>query len=90
MISVQKLNNNLLKLLIYISVIFLLTLASSNINDYLTPKKVLGAEIEVDNAKDEEFWRQFLTKNPDYIPGWIELGDFERVHQIDPNYFLQP
>ncbi len=87
--SAQKLNRSHFKLILYVGVIFLLVLAASNINSYLEPQKVLGAEIEVKD-NDIDFWEAFLTKNPDYIPGWIELGDFEKIKQIDPNYFLQP
>jgi len=85
-------------LLFYVATITLLLLSALNINqfvfqteDYLTPKDVLGAEtINGDQDEETKFWSEFLTKNPNYIPGWIELGDFERIKQIDPNYFLQP
>lgn len=85
--SAKKLNKNLLQLLIYVSIIFLLILTSANINNYLTPKNVLGAEVE---SNEEEFWNEFLAKNPNYIPGWIELGRYDKVMQIDPNYFREP
>lgn len=45
---------------------------------------VLGAQT-IDN--NEEFWKGFLEKNPEYIDGWLELGEIEKVKKIDPNYF---
>jgi len=83
--SVKKLNNALIQILLSVCIIFLLTLTSANLNSYLTPKKVLGAEVEDNN---EEFWIKFLAKNPNYIPGWIELKRYDKVKQIDPNYQL--
>lgn len=70
-----------------------LMLALFNFNKYFEEQKVLGIKIEVDQQSEEqlkerEFWESFLAENPNYIPGWIELGDFEKVKQIDPNYFL--
>ena len=70
-----------------------LLLSFFNFNKYFENQKVLGIKIEVDQKSEEqlrerEFWEDFLADNPNYIPGWIELGDFERVKQIDPNYFL--
>jgi hypothetical protein len=69
-----------------ISIITLLLLSALNIKNFLTPKVVLG--IEDINLINEDYWREFLEKNPDYIPGWIELGRFDKVKQIDPNYPL--
>lgn len=45
---------------------------------------VLGAQTFDNN---EEFWKGFLKKNPEYIDGWLELGEIEKVKEIDPNYF---
>lgn len=81
-------------LLFCIATITLLLLSALNIENYLAPKKVLGTEIESTgseiNSEEIEFWEDFLSKNPDYIPGWIELGRYEKVKQIDPNYFQEP
>lgn len=80
--SAQK---KLTDLLIYVAVVTILLLSALNIENYLAPKEVLGVEIE---NKEEEFWNEFLEKNPNYIPGWIELGRLDKVRQIDPNYPL--
>ncbi|HTK03725.1 MAG TPA: hypothetical protein VL401_03100 [Alphaproteobacteria bacterium] len=74
------------ELLIYVTIIFILLLTAININKFLQPKKqVLG--IETQNT-EREFWRDFVEKHPNYIPGWIELGDLDKIKQIDPNYPL--
>ena len=54
----------------------------------MTPKKVLGVETQID--LEEKFWQEFLDKNPNYIPGWIEIGRNDKVKEIDPNYLLTP
>lgn len=63
-----------------------LLLTAININLYLEPKvkTVLAAEAE---NTDFLFWENFLNKNPNYIPGWIEIGREDKVWSIDPNYF---
>lgn len=65
--------------------LFLLLFTAININSYLKPKTntVLAAETE---TSDTEFWQNFLSENPDYIPGWVELGRPDKVQKIDPNY----
>jgi len=73
-------------LLFSVTIITLLLLSALNIKSFLTPKAVLG--IEDTNPVNEDYWREFLEDNPDYIPGWIELGRFDKVKQIDPNYPL--
>ena len=59
-----------------------------NIKNYLSaetsPKKVLGAETETDVTLD--FWNNFLTENPEYIPGWLEIDRADKAYSIDPNY----
>jgi len=81
------------EILIYIALLLIIVLTSININGYLSPRKVypdlsrvnvLGAETQ---ATKNSFWQNFLSKNPDYIPGWIEMGRIDKVTQIDPNYF---
>ena len=83
--SAIKVNKSVKELLIYISLLFVLLLTSINIDGYLKPKvvKILGVETE---NKNEEFWKDLLTKNPNYIPGLIEIGDTEKAKEIDPNY----
>lgn len=75
-------------LFFYISIITLLLLSALNIENYLAPKEVLGIETE-SGDREIEYWNEFLTKNPDYIPGWIEMGRWDKVRQIDPNYLPQ-
>lgn len=73
----------------YIFIFILILLSAININNYFTPKQVLGERIEVED-KDKEFWQEFLTKNPKYLPGYIELGDVKKVKQLDPNFLALP
>ncbi len=72
------------KLLIYVLIVFLLFLSSINIENYLSPKKVLGAETK--DTGEEDFWNDFMSKHPTYVPGWVELGRYEKVEEIDPNF----
>jgi hypothetical protein len=69
---------------IYFLIVFLLLLISINVRNFLTPIKVLGAQTEPDGST--KFWGEFTSKNPDYIPGWIELGRLDKVKEIDPNF----
>lgn len=84
--SALTVNKTTKELFIYAALLFILLLASMNVSSYLRPKqtKVLGTETE---NKEVVFWQDFLAKNPDYIPGWIEIGKTEKVNTIDPNYF---
>jgi len=89
----KKINEALDQFLIYIVVVFLLLLTSANLQNYLSSKEVLGVsvdEITQDNqsVQDRMFWHEFLLKNPNYIPGWIELGRMDKVREIDPNYLI--
>lgn len=83
--SAKRVNKVAKELFIYVFLLFILLLTSINIGNYLAPKetKVLGSETE---NKEEVFWQDFLNKNPDYIPGWIEMGRTDKVTEIDPNY----
>lgn len=82
----QKSNNVYLELLISVICVLLLFLTSVNIYQYLKPAKVLGASVK-EGPTENEFWHTFMTDNPEYIPGWIQLGRFDKVREIDPNYF---
>lgn len=75
-------------LLFCVVIIALLFLSAINIENYLAPKEVLG--IESEEINNDIFWTEFLEKHPNYIPGWIELGRWDKVMQIDPNFLLQP
>jgi len=85
--SAKDVNNNVKEIFIYTFLLFVLLLASININNYLTPKKAVVLGIETEN-KQEIFWNDFLKKNPNYIPGWIEIGRTDKTKEIDPNYEL--
>lgn len=86
--SVKKVNIAVVEIFIYVLLLFILSLTSINIDAYLNrpPTKVLGVDTQNKNGL---FWQDFLDKNPDYIPGWIETGDMNRVNDINPNY-LKP
>jgi hypothetical protein len=64
--------------------LFIILLTIINIENCLTPTKVLGAETK--NDTDQQFWTDFLNKNPNYIPGLIEVGNIDKAKEIDPNY----
>jgi hypothetical protein len=82
--SVQKSKDVSFHLFVYLLIVFLLLLTSININNYLAPKKVLGVEAQEQDAG--KFWQEFVKKNPDYAPGWVELGRVDKVKEIDPNF----
>jgi hypothetical protein len=83
--SLLRVNKIAKELFIYVFLLFILLITSININNYLKLKetKVLGSETE---NKEAVFWQDFLTKNPDYVPGWVEIGKTDKAHEIDPNY----
>jgi len=85
--SAKRVNKAARQLLIFVAALFVLLLSAINIENYQAPKKtekVLGAEIQANS--DQKFWQDLLTKNPNYIPGWIETGRMDKVKEIDPNY----
>jgi len=84
--STKKINKTSVQLLILVSTLFILLLTAVNIETFLTSKKVLGIEAQADSSS--LFWENFLNKNPDYIPGWIEVGRNDIANKIDPNYKL--
>jgi hypothetical protein len=75
-----------LEILVITTTLFVILLTIINIENCLTPNKVLGAETSSDS--DQQFWTDFLTKNPEYIPGWYEVGRIDKAREIDPNYEL--
>ena len=88
--SAKKVNKAAIELFVFVAALYILLLSAVNIENYLTPKKVikvLGAETQV--TSDKKFWEEFLTKNPSYIPGWIEIGRMDKVKEIDPNYKIE-
>ncbi|HKC04268.1 MAG TPA: hypothetical protein VKC54_00110 [Patescibacteria group bacterium] len=86
--TVHKAQNVFLEICIYIAILMVLLLSSININSFFVPKKVLGIRTEVENKSINEinFWNNFLLKNPNYAPGWNEIGRNDMVNQIDPNF----
>lgn len=83
--TAKKINKASIQVFIFVAIVFILLLTSINIKNFLNPKKVLGAETT--EPKHEEFWQQFLNENPNYVPGWIEIGRIDKAKEIDPNYF---
>jgi uncharacterized secreted protein with C-terminal beta-propeller domain len=82
--SAKMVNKAAIELFLFVATLFVLLLSAANIEYYQTPKKVLGVETQ-DNSS-EKFWQEFLNKNPDYLPGWIEIGRMDKIEEIDPNY----
>lgn len=79
----MSINKSAMFLFFCVATITILLLSALNIENYLTPKEVLGIKTE-DNT--DKFWTDFLSKNPNYIPGWIEMGRLDETRKIDPNY----
>jgi hypothetical protein len=77
-----------LDLLLYFLVLIVLSLSAFNIHNLFAPEivPVLGASTEYSEA---DFWRVFLSKNKNYIPGWIEVGRIDIATQINPHYFTR-
>lgn len=67
---------------LYINIaIFILLLSFFNLKYKNKPEiQVLGTKT------DNSFWIDFVNKHPTYRDGWIELGRFDKVKEIDPNY----
>jgi hypothetical protein len=67
-----------------------MAISAFNVASFLKPKEVLGlSTFEEQSLDTQDFWRDFLTQNPNYIPGWLEIGEVEKAEEIDPNY-LKP
>ncbi len=82
--SANKVNKAATQILAYVATLFVLLLTAINILNYQTPKKVLGVETEEEN--DIVFWQEYLKENPNYLPGWAEIGREDKIKEIDPNY----
>ena len=89
--SKQKKQNIYKEICSYIFVLIVMILTSFNIYLFLKPNKILGASTTYTNGNNLKsvFWKNFLLKNPNYIPGLIENGDIQKASEIDPN-FLTP
>ena len=85
--SAKKVNKVATEYLVFVFFVVILLLSALNITNYLAPKKVLGAEtLAPDTTK---FWDEFLSKNPNYAPGWQEIGRTDKVNEIDPNFQIR-
>ena len=82
------------QLAIYCAVLIALVITLLNLENYLLDRDVLGVSTQEvslikPTSSDVLFWVDFLSKNPTYIPGWIELGRMDKVVEIDPNYEIR-
>lgn len=68
--------------------VILLFLTFLNIRNYFLPKTVLGIATS-EETSNSEFWNEYLKSNPNYIPGWLEIGRADKAFEIDPNYQLK-
>jgi hypothetical protein len=84
--SAKRVNKITFQVLMLIAVLIILFLSATNIRSYFTPVKVLG--IESSEESDTLFWEKFLKNNPEYIPGWLEIGRIDKANEIDPNYII--
>jgi hypothetical protein len=79
-----KVNKSTEFLFIVVSVFVLLALSLVNIKNYSATSKVLG--IETEENITEKFWVDFLSKNPNYVQGWVEIGRLDKATAINPNF----
>ena len=88
--TASKLKNISHQMFVYVSILLLLFLTLQNVNTFLSSDKVLSAQTEELNLSENNtsFWNGFLERNPNYVPGWNEIGRTDRVKQIDPNFRL--
>ena len=82
--KLTKSRKNILKIASLVTyTLTILIISFLNLADYITPKKVLGAQIDMNTEKlnelrtSEKFWESFLNQNPTYLDGWIELTRIE-------------
>lgn len=83
-------------------VVITLLLATFNLVEYLSTETKNEAVLSSTSAlgQESEFWEEFLSENPNYIPGWIEYAKINyqlenpeqaefaisQIERIDPNY----
>lgn len=78
----QKVKNSLVFISSIIVSILVLGLSAFNLSRYFTNLKVLGAKTEdTQNMASETYWKEFLSQNPTYFDGWIELAKLEEKLQ---------
>ncbi|NMC99760.1 MAG: hypothetical protein GYA62_08580 [Bacteroidales bacterium] len=87
--STKKINKTVTEVLIYTLFLVIMCLVSINISNFINYKqnKVLGLQTQ---NSDSDFWQSFLVTNPNYVPGWIEIGREDKALEIDPNYSVTP
>ncbi len=62
-------------LFISVGIVFLLLLATHNLNHFLKENAVLGVSTEKQCSRNEiVFWEVFLYDNRNYLNGWYELA----------------
>ncbi len=81
----RMVNKDINHLIFIVGVFVLLLLSLVNIKTVFSKKEVLGLETQIQS--DDKFWNDFLIKNPNYLPGWVELGKADVASKIDPNYW---
>lgn len=78
------------QILLFIAILLVLLLSSINIAKYTSPNTVLGINTEQKTESESQqetiFWQELLNKNPEYVPGWIEIGNLDKAKEIDPNF----
>ena len=78
----QKVYEELVTFLLFSFSVAMLFLSSFAIQLYLSNNEgrnsdVLGTQIDLENEK--EVWTKYLTDNPEYFPGWLELAEIEEA-----------
>lgn len=48
-----------------------------------TKTVVLGA------SDNKEYWQEITSNHPSYRDAWVELGRYDKVYEIDPNYIIK-
>ena len=71
-----------LRTLLYINLaIIVLLLSLFNLKGKKERKiEVLGS------STDNTYWEEIVAKHPTYRDAWVELGNMDKVKEIDPNF----
>ncbi len=84
-----KVSKNIWHFFITSFVLIIIILSAINISIYTKTNKVLGLSTENSPLlSKEDFWKDFLQKHPNYIPGHLEVGNKGEALEIDPNYVI--
>lgn len=61
------------------AVILILVISAFNFENFLTNQRVLGAQSFLNEkellVEQKTFWEGFVSDNPTYMDGWMELAD---------------